>query len=228
VFNPELDDVYQMTSWMDLGRTSWGATEEIISGCPENPTALLPGAGKLLIDYTSCSMPPYSVDITIDEVTVNRDVVFIVPANATMKVLFAGNVSSAGPIADAPQLVFVHEDRDETEVVPPGQSSPEPWPDCDSSGPDDFTTKNGVASIAARIMVYTPCEIGGTVRVSYSGQFFTGTNSIGFGNGASIDCTEMAWPPLFDEISCYIAPTGGPTGPPPPPVVGELVYQTER
>lgn len=228
VFNPGLDDVYEMTSWMDLGRSSWGATQEILSGCPTNPTAQLPGSGKLLIDYSSCNMPPNAVTITIDDVTLNRDVVFIVPAAATMKVQINGNISSAGPIADAPQLVFVHEDRNEAHVVPPGQSSAEPAPNCESSGPDDFTTKNGVTSIAARIMVYTPCEIGGTVRTSYSGQFFTGTNSIGFGNSASINCTEMAWPPLFDEISCYIEPSGGHTGPPPAPVIGDRVFQTEK
>jgi Tfp pilus assembly protein PilX/cytoskeletal protein CcmA (bactofilin family) len=227
-FNPELDDVYDMTTWMDLGRTSWGATQQIMTGCPTNPTSLLPGTGKLLIDYTSCPMPPDAVTITIDAVTVNRDVVFLVPATATMKVKFDGNVSSSGPIESAPQLVFVHVDRNETEIVPPGQTTPEPWPDCESSGPDDLTTKAGVTSIAARVMVYTPCAIGGTVRVSYTGQFFTGTNSIGFGAGAAIDCTEMAWPPLFDEISCYIAPSVGSPGPPPAPTLGDLVYQTER
>lgn len=228
VFNPTLDDVYGMTTWMDLGRTSWGATQQVTTGCPTNPTALLPGTGKLLIDYSSCAMPPNSVTITIDAVTVNRDVVFIVPAKATMKVILNGNIASSGPITSAPQLLFVHEDRITTEVVPTGQTDPEPWPDCESSGPDDFTTKNGVTSVAARVMVYTPCEIGGTVRVNYSGQFFTGTNSIGFGNGASVDCKEMSWPPLFDKISCFLEPAATPPGPPPVPTLGDLVYQTER
>ncbi|HKP07233.1 MAG TPA: hypothetical protein VJU58_08265, partial [Microbacterium sp.] len=106
--------------------------------------------------------------------------------------------------------------------------NPEPWPHCESTGPDDVTTKMGVTSLAARVMVYTPCEIGGTVRVSYSGQFFTGTNSIGFANGAAVDCKEMAWPPLFDKISCFLEPAATPPGPPPVPTLGDLVFQTER
>ncbi|NLP85911.1 hypothetical protein HF576_18935 [Microbacterium sp. CFH 90308] len=220
VFSPELDDVFDITAWVDLGKDSWGTTQEIRSGCLENPTSSLPGAGRLIIDYTQCTGE--AVTITIGDVSLDRDVVFVVPANKTMKIKFDGSVSSAGPIESAPQLVFIHEDRDATQI------DNEPAPTCESNGPDDITTTNQVAGIHARIMVYSPCTIGGSVRVNYSGQFYTAGNTINFNNGAVIDCQKMSWTPVFEEISCFIeeGQTGGGGGA--PATLGDLLYQSEK
>lgn len=220
-FNPTLDDVYSMTAWIDLGKDSWGATQEIKTGCQSSPTAsTLRGTGRLLIDYTQCA--GNSVTITIPDVQVNRDVVFIVPAQKTMKVKFDGDVTSVGAIATAPQLVFVHEDRNLAYV------DGEPAPTCESSGPDDLTTTSQVDSLDARVMLYSPCAIGGTVRVNFNGQFYTAGSSVFFNNGADINCKEMSWAPVFDEISCFIKVEDGGGTTVVVQSLGDLIFQTER
>ena len=220
-FVPTLDDVYAMTAWIDIGKDSWGATQEIKTGCQNSPSAsTLTGTGRLLIDYTQCS--GNAVTITIPDVTVNRDVVFIVPAQKTMKVKFDGDVDSAGAIEDAPQLVFVHEDRNLAQV------DGEPAPTCESSGPDDLTTTNAVDRLNARVMIYSPCTIGGTVRVNFSGQFYTAGSSVFFNNGADINCKEMSWVPVFEEISCYIRVEDGGGTTVTVQTLGDLIFQTER
>lgn len=230
-FNPTLDDVRQMTKWIDMSGTAWGQDEEILTGCPLNPTTSLPGTGRLLIDYSTCSG---DVTITIGTVTLNRDVVFIVPPTKSMKVKIDGNISSAGAIDDAPQLLFVHEDRDTT------QEAGEPKPTCQSTGPDDLTTTNQVtAAPHARIMVYTPCRLGGTVRVDYAGQFYVGNAvkggdangnaAVTFGNGAALNCKIMSWAPRLEQINCYIniaIEEGGPGTP--VQTLGNRQYQTEQ
>jgi hypothetical protein len=220
-FVPALDDVYSMTAWIDLGKDSWGATQEIKSGCQNNPSAsTLRGSGRLLIDYTQCS--GNSVTITLPTVEVNRDVVFIVPAQKTMKVQFDGNVTSSSSIDSAPQLVFVHEDRNLTFV------DGEPAPTCESTGPDDLSTANGLSSLQARVMFYSPCAIAGSVRVDYHGQFYTAGNSINFYNGASINCEEMSWEPQFAEISCFIKVEDGGGTTVTVQTLGDRIFQTER
>lgn len=221
LFVPTLDDVYSMTAWIDLGKDSWGATQEIKTGCLNSPSAsTLRGTGRLLIDYTQCS--GNAVTITIPDVEVNRDVVFIVPAQKSMKVKFDGDVTSIGAIEDAPQMVFVHEDRNLAHV------DGEPAPTCESSGPDDLTTTNAVDSLAARVMMYSPCAIGGTVRVNFNGQFYTAGSSVFFNNGADINCKEMSWAPVFDEISCFIKVEDGGGATVVVQTLGDLMYQTER
>jgi hypothetical protein len=220
-FNPTLDDVYSMTAWIDLGKDSWGATQEIKTGCQDSPSAsTLRGTGRLLIDYTQCS--GNAVTITIPDVEVNRDVVFIVPAQKTMKVKFDGDVTSLGAIEDAPQLVFIHEDRNLTFV------DGEPAPTCESSGPDDLTTTSAVDSLAARVMLYSPCDIGGTVRVNFTGQFYTAGSSVFFNNGADINCKEMSWEPQFAEISCFIKVEDGGGTTVTVQTLGDRIFQTER
>ncbi|GAA1468023.1 hypothetical protein [Microbacterium thalassium] len=222
-FNPTLEDVYSMTAWIDFGKDSWGADDEITSGCLKNPTASqLRGTGRLLIDYTQCS--GNSVTITIPTLEVNRDVVFVVPAQKTMKVKFDGNVTRASGVAleAAPQLVFVHEDRNLSYV------DGEPAPTCESTGPDDLTTANGVTSMGARVMIYSPCTIGGTVRVDYAGQFYTAGNSVNFNNGASINCKPMSWTPVFEEISCRIETDEDSVPTTVVQSLGDRLFQTER
>lgn len=220
-FYPTLQDVYKMTAWIDLGKDSWGATEEIKTGCQRSPSAsTLRGSGRLLFDYTQC--PGESVTITIPAVEVNRDVVFIVPARKTMKVKFEGRVTSTSPIDSAPQLVFVHEDRNVSYV------DGEPAPTCESNGPDDLSTTNDVTALQARVMVYSPCALGGTVTVNYSGQFYTAGSSVTFGNGAGINCEEMSWVPVFEEISCYLRPEDGGGTTEVVQSLGDLIFQTER
>lgn len=220
-FVPTLEDVYSMTAWIDLGKDSWGATQEIKTGCQNSPSeATLRGSGRLLIDYTQCT--GNAVTITIPDVEVNRDVVFIVPAQKTMKVKFDGDVTSAGAIADAPQLVFIHEDRNLSYV------DGEPAPTCESSGPDDLTTTSHVDSLNARVMMYSPCSIGGTVRINFNGQFYTAGSSVFFNNGADINCKEMSWVPVFDEISCFIRVEDGGGTTVVTQSLGDLMLQTER
>jgi hypothetical protein len=229
-FEPELDDVLGMTSWIDLGRDGWAPTERIETGCPTDPTSLLPGSGTLLIDYSGCGAG--SVTISIGDVAVDRDVVFLVPPAKTMKVIIDGDVTYGGSVDSAPQLMFVHEDRDQT------LQNDEPSPTCESTGPDDLTTSNGIEAPQARLMVYTPCRLAGTVRVDFSGQFYVGSafrgddgdqsaKSVNFNNGAKINCKEMSWAPLLEQISCYITvdDTGGEAGG--VPILGELSFQTE-
>ncbi|WP_460723368.1 hypothetical protein [Microbacterium aureliae] len=220
VLVPTLDDVYSMTAWIDLGKDSWGASQEIKTGCVKSPSAsALRGVGRLLIDLTQCS--GNSVTITVPAVEVNRDVVFVVPAQKTMKVEFAGNITSSLPIESAPQLVFVHEDRNLALV------DGEPVPTCESTGPDDLDTKDAT-TIGARIMIYSPCSIAGSIRSNYFGQFYTAGNTTRFYNGATINCEEMSWVPVFEEISCYIRVEDGGGTTVTVQSLGDRIFQTER
>lgn len=229
VFTPTLAQVRSMTKWIDFSGTAWDQTQSIVTGCPQDPTSLLRGSGRLLIDYNSCSGND-AITITIGSVEVNRDVIFIVPPTRTMKVTIDGNITSTSPIATAPQLLFIHEDRDTSTIAG------EPGPTCVSTGPDDFSaSKPSISAPQARLMLYTPCKLSGNVRVDYSGQFYvgnggTGNNtSINFSNGAKINCKEMSWLPRLEKVNCYLSSAiSGGTPSVTVKTLGNRVYQTEQ
>lgn len=227
VFSPTLADVYDMTAWFDLYRSNWSPEVTAPNPCSLfNPTSLLDDATtRLMIDYTGCSLPGgQGMTITLNATSVTRDVVFVVPANRTMNVDLKGNLSSSTPVETAPQLMFVHEDSNLATTA-----SGEPQPLCQSSGPDSLDTAATVTSIQPRLLLYTPCTLSGSVRLSYSGQFYTAGNSVNFSNGAQINCIPMSWTPAFEELSCYVKGEEGAEG----PIVlvqrlGDLRHQTEK
>lgn len=222
-FDPALRDVYDMTTWADLGiSTTWRsvdfpAVED--TSCPADPDALL-GAGtdRLLVNLTACaSGPPASrkVSITLDGATLTRDVMFLVPANAQMNVAITGNIASSS--SPDPQLWFVHSDSTTSDNEPV----------CGNGTQDDkFDVESG-KSIRARILVYTACGLTGTIKSDFSGQIYVNDDTRTV--SANFVCTPMSWEPAMPNLSCRIRGAGGAAGEPIETTsIGDLLYQTER
>jgi hypothetical protein len=221
-FEPSLRDVYDMTTWADLGiATTWSsvdypATETTV--CPADPDALLnAGTDRLLVNLTACGTGPATnrkVSITLDGATITRDVMFLVPANAQMLVSITGNIASS--TTPAPQLWFVHADS----------TSSDNKPVCGNGTMDDKFDVSSGKSIRARILVYTACGLTGTINSDFSGQIYVDDDTRTV--NSNFVCTPMSWEPAMPNLSCRIHGAGGAAGDPIETTsIGDLMYQTE-
>jgi hypothetical protein len=220
IFNPEMPQVYDMTTWIDMTTQNWNPQVTVDADCGKfwDPTPLLNDAStSLMVDYTDCNGSHVYINLSSGDVT--RDVIFLAPQNKTMSVTVAGNLtSSASPTH---QLLFVHADA--SLAVVGGETVPH----CGNGNQKDtFDVNSG--SIQTRLMIYTPCGLTGNVDVDFSGQFYTandGNHTI----SSTFTCTPMSWPPVFPELSCRIQGEDGAGGSVTLiQTLGELRYQTER
>jgi hypothetical protein len=221
VFNPTMDQIYDMTTWIDMTTQNWNTQATFSNTCGNNfnPTPLLDDAStSLLVDYTGCS--GNAIDITITSGAVTRDVIFLVAPNKRMNVSIDGNLTSTG--SPKHQMLFVHADAS-LAVNAAGERVPH----CGNGNQNDkFDIPSG--TIEPRVMIYTPCGLTGNISVDFSGQFYTandGNHTI----SSTFTCTPMTWPPVFNELSCRIKGEGGAGGGyTTVQSLGELRYQTER
>jgi hypothetical protein len=221
VFNPTMDQIYEMTSWIDMTTQNWNTQATRVANCNKfwDPTEYLDDAStSLLVDYTGCGGSHVYINLSSGAVT--RDVIFLAPANKTMVVNVAGNLTSSATPWN--QILFVHADSS-LAVNAAGETVPH----CGNGNQKDtFDVTSG--NIQARLMIYTPCGLTGNVGVDFSGQFYTandGNHTI----SSTFTCTPMTWPPVFQELSCRIQGEGGAGGGyTTVQSLGELRYQTER
>jgi len=208
-FDPALSVVKKLTAWIDLdGSSLWNALPPSATNPPATNvctmtaaqlTTLLSTASsdRTIIDYRLCTGFGNHVYVTINSVTVRRDVVFIFPATKRMDVSFSGNVVGSH------QLVFIHEDGDRDDRL-----NGETKPTCKSTIGNDKIDIPNSASVTAKLMFYTPCGMTGNVRAAFTGQLYTNESSINFGNGASYTCAVMSWPDAFEKLGCKLKGEG--------------------
>ncbi|MHC3000392.1 hypothetical protein [Microbacterium sp. HJ5] len=202
-FDPKLEVIRALTAWIDLdGSSLWNATPPTQNACTMTPSQLSTilssaSATKTIIDYRACTNFGNSVGITINPVTVRRDVVFLVPASKQMDLQFSGTVGGTN------QLVFIHEDGNRDDRL-----NGETKPTCVSTIGNDKLNIPSSASVSPKLMIYTPCGMTGNVRAAFSGQLYTNESSINFGNGASYTCATMSWPDAFEKLGCKLKGEG--------------------
>lgn len=208
-FSPSLDDVYAMTSWLDLGavESQWGTDVKWViptsANCNMNVTSILsspPGGSytRYGIDYRNCTTNP---TITFGPGNIPYSAVFLVPASANMNVNITANVTSIGA-PTTPQMFFIHADG----------APATPGPNCGTSTPlapnDSFNQTNNT-TMAPYMMFYTPCGLGTIPNqnqvAAYNGQFYAADNESTPQHWVQPNfvCKPMAWSPLID-LGCYI------------------------
>lgn len=220
-FNPTMDQIYDMTTWIDMTTQNWNPAVKVNANCNNSwdPTPYFDDASTtLMIDYTACNGSTIYINLSSGAVT--RDVILLAPQNKRMKVAVAGNLtSSASPWNE---ILFVHADA--SLAV---NAAGDPIPHCGNGNTKDVFDVTS-SNIQARMMIYTPCGLTGNVKVDFSGQFYTandGNHTI----DSTFTCTPMTWPPVFNELSCRIKGQGGAGGGfNVIQTLGELRYQTER
>jgi hypothetical protein len=236
-FDPTLAWLRAATKWIDFSNASgWGAaygsTCNLLNNNP-NPTitTLLQTAGNpLVLDFTNCTVNgngQMTVSISLGNVTLARDVVFIVKPGATMKVDLNGQLTAP---SGTRQLLFIHSDASTA------YQNGEPAPDCGNGGngngmQNDTFNVSGTQSGDVRVMVYSPCGLAGTVTSSFSGQLYT-NQSVNLHSTGNIQtaytCKTMSWSPAFDQLGCKIKGDGGIEQGSLVQRLGQRVYQTER
>ena len=245
-FEPTLEWLKAATKWIDLTNTSnWGASPSYTYPNPcnllgNNPsttfTNLLQTAGpRLVLDFSGCSggngsgngNGQVTIDVTLANVALVRDAVFIVKPGATMKVDLTGQLSTT---TGTRQLLFVHSDASTA------YTNGEPTPDCGNGGNgtgmrNDTFNVSGTQSGDVRVMVYSPCGLTGTITSSFSGQLYT-NQSVNLHSAGNIQtaytCMPMSWAPSFDQLGCKIKGSGSISEGSMVQRLGQLVYQTER
>ncbi|GAT71639.1 hypothetical protein [Microbacterium hydrocarbonoxydans] len=224
-FNPTLDFIKSVTSWIDLdGASGWGVTP--VSACSLSSADIVSmisngSTDPIALDYQSCSS--VDTDIVISgpsTVAVTKDVVFLAPAGKRM------NLHIDTSLTGGKQLVFLHADASRALV------SDETAPSCGNGNTKDtFDLDAGRDVTDVKIMVYSPCGLTGNIHASFTGQLYSNdSGNLSFGNGASYTCALMSWPDAFEKLGCKVRGSGD-------DVVVETVkvyklldrtYQTER
>lgn len=201
-FNPTMPVVRALTSWIDLdGSSAWNAVAPPLNVCTMTASQLTNILGttsttKTIVDFRSCTNFGNAITLTVNPVTVKRDVAFIFPAGKRMVLNFTGSLGGTN------QLVFIHEDGNRDDRL-----NGETKPTCTSTiGNDKFDTTTG--TLTPKLMIYTPCGMTGNVRAAFTGQLYTNESSINFGNGASYTCAMMSWPDAFDKLGCRLKGEG--------------------
>ena len=199
VFEPTLEFIKSVTSWIDLDETSgWnetGPTHSCLTAAQIVALISDGGTEPVVIDYRGCASG--STDITLSgptSVAMTRDAVFLAPAAKRMNLTI--NTSLTG----GKQLVFMHADADRATVA--GETSPT----CGNGlQKDTLDIASGRNVSGAKIMIYSPCGLTGNVRASFTGQLYSNdTGSVMFGNGAAYTCAMMAWPDAFKKLGCKV------------------------
>ena len=207
-FNPSLQSVYDMTTWVDLplARGAWGADGTGGSNvawsagpCDGSSvssllTATLPaGMTRSGIDYTSCT-GPVTIKISGSSLSLTRDVVFLVAAGSNMTIDVAATLNSTAPVASQPQLFFIRGDANLTNSKP----------DCATSSASDSLDLPAIAK--ARVMLYTPCGLKRSNQngLVFNGQFYSNSDGDTHLVHPEFTCQPMTWVPILD-MGCKIA-----------------------
>jgi hypothetical protein len=227
-FVPTLDWLADASKWIDLDRTApWGTRTlppncNVLNNEASATTYVQPllaaASTPLVIDFTGCNK---AVKLGLTSGTLTRDVVVLVPKTQSMTI----NLGSGFTAPASHQLLFVHEDanRDDVDV----NGDPKPTCGLPGGGQDQFDT-SGVIDADIKVMIYTPCGLGGTVTASFEGQLYA-EDTTHFHAGSNYTCRAMSWAPALPSLGCTIKGSGG--------VLeetelvqelGSLVYQTER
>ena len=222
VFVPTLAWLMAATQWIDLpASASWGTREPNV--CTKTAAQLVSlisvSGGPLVLDLTPCSngAAPFTgqtLDLAMTNLTVNRDVVILSPANKRLKVNISGTTQDGGATR---QIFFVHVDNTADNL-----------PTCGNGLTQDQFDVAGLVDPDVRLMVYAPCGLGGTVNASFSGQLYA-DDTTHFVQSSVYTCKPMTWPIVLPKLGCTIKGEDGVLDD--STIVqklGELVYQTER
>lgn len=222
VFVPTLAWLMAATQWIDLpASASWGTREPNV--CTKTAAQLVSlisaSGGPLVLDLTPCASnaAPFTgqkLALLFNNVTVNRDVVILSPANKKLEVKLQGTTQDGGATR---QIFFVHVDNLADNL-----------PTCGNGSIQDQFDVAGLVDPDVRLMVYAPCGLGGTVNASFSGQLYA-DDTTHFIQSSVYTCKPMTWPVVLPKLGCTIKGEDGVLDD--STIVqklGELVYQTER
>ena len=227
-FVPTLDWLADASKWIDLDRTaSWGTRttppncnvlEQHGVGAPRTCSRCLPPATTpLVLDFTGCSKA-VKLDLSLRNASRGTWSSWSRRLESMTIKLGSGFTAPASH-----QLMFVHEDANRDDVDAAG----DPKPTCGIGGQDQFDT-TGAIDADIKVMIYTPCGLGGTVTASFEGQLYA-EDTTHFHSGSNYTCRPMSWPPALPSLGCTIKGSGGVLEE--TEIVqelGSLVYQTER
>jgi len=204
VFTPTLQQVYDMTTWVDVGPdlAQWGADVywyQVPSGqCAMDlstrlTTALPSGKTRLGVDYSNCGG-----DVTVkigSNKQLTHDAILLIPAARKMTIDIQGTLTS--PPSGLVQLFAIHADE-----------VPDSKPTCVKGSASDKLLN--VPPDGIRLMVYTPCgvpKLTGSFKDTFYGQFYAGNADGPNWVQPQFVCKQMAWDPLID-LSCSLSESG--------------------
>lgn len=204
VFNPTLDFIKSVTSWIDLDEASGWNVPSPISACSLTSAqiiALMSDGGTTPIAFSYQGCAEVTTDITLSgpaSVAITKDVLFLAPAGKRM------NLHIDTGLTGGKQIVFLHADA--SRDLDSGETSPS----CGNGNTKDtFDLDAGRNVTSVKIMVYSPCGLTGNIHASFTGQLYSNdSGTLSFGNGASYTCALMAWPDAFKKLGCKIRGTG--------------------
>lgn len=200
-FDPSLEFIREITAWIDLDQASdWGTTPIVGCGLSSGALIALLGGGDtdpIALDYTSCGSPNIDITLPSGNHTLTRDAVFILPPTKVANIRLNGN------LAGDKQLIFLHEDGSRDLVA--GETSPT----CGNGNQRNNLDIGAGLTIEARLMVYSPCGLNGTVNSSFRGQLYSNdTSGVTFIGAADYTCALMAWAPAFEKLGCKVRGEG--------------------
>jgi hypothetical protein len=200
-FEPTLEFIREITAWMDLDHASdWGVTPVV--GCGLSSAQLITlldggGTDPIAFDYTSCGSEHVYITLPSGNHELTRDAVFLLPPSKVAHISLDGN------LAGDHQLVFLHEDGSRNLVS--GETSPT----CGNGNQRDNLDIGAGLIIEARLMVYAPCGLNGTVNSSFRGQLYSNdTSGVTFIGTADYTCALMSWEPAFEKLGCKVRGEG--------------------
>jgi hypothetical protein len=229
VYDPPLHgagSVWEITNWIDLG-SAWSDNAQVYDMCSPaytankaNPTTYLDDypASRLVLDYTKCTS---DVAVTLGTAALANDVAIVVAPNRTMSVTLSGNLTTTGD----GELWLVHADSLQNNKVP-NCGNTKTQGNKVVNVEDTFAIAQNMA-IGVRVLIYSPCGIGGNQRSDFTGQLYTNNDNRTV--QANFNCRPMSWPPYLPNLSCTIRGEGGAA----PTTtysltIGDLDYQTEQ
>ncbi|WP_396658896.1 hypothetical protein [Microbacterium sp.] len=227
VIAPTLEQVFEATKWIELtSSTAWSSAAAPVEVFPAGTvctTAQLQGVmgvagARAVVDLTGCPAGGNGIPVAPGNVTLQRDVLVLVPANQKMNLQITGTISRATgtTLENGPQLFIVHLDPDGSDGRPPT---------CGSSQLDKFTA-SGTNNV--RTLIYSACGIGSTMSLTMSGQLYMGSDGLHL-NGGTFTCKPMSWEPTLPKISCGVKGEGGIYDPTVTVTrLDNLAFQTER
>lgn len=202
-FTPSLQDVYDMTTWVDFPstRSAWGTDVDWRTppSCTADITstagaALAVSATRVGIDYSSCTS---AVKVVIGgSPTITHDVVVVVPPGAKLTVEI-GAVTTNSPDR---QIFLIHADNVANRAVN--------CPSSVGSGGDALDQVDANPNL--KVMLYTPCGIKTAPKKDgFRGQYYSGDAGSIKLEQPDFDCQPMKWEPRID-LGCRLseAPDG--------------------
>lgn len=205
-FDPSLDFIKEITSWIDLDATSgWNAAEDLpacaltsaqITGRMTDATP-----GPIIFNYMNCSSVSTDITLTGTSVTPTKDVLFLAPPQKRM------NISIETKLAGGKQIVFMHADASRALVS--NETSPTCQNPDTANQKDTFSIGAGKSVSGVKLMIYSPCGLTGNINESFVGQLYSNdTGGVKFNNGATYTCALMSWPDAFEKLGCKVRGEG--------------------